>query len=171
LFFRKPNVGENAAFGERGGKFGIGAQRLGRAGFWDFLSVSPRILHPQRYGCDRVTQGFIDGRAAGSAARKVGNDDAIGANTSVNDRNIGGHRNTHSIIFDADFRLRLSIWLGNLNQNERDTMLLDLIDGLSSWLNANQGVVSVLILVTTLFLGWVSGIFTSLRRKPNFALN
>lgn len=36
------------------------------------------------------------------------------------------------------------------------------------WLNENQGVVSVGIFLLTLFLGWVSGIFSTLRSKPQF---
>ncbi|API59457.1 hypothetical protein BSL82_09155 [Tardibacter chloracetimidivorans] len=36
------------------------------------------------------------------------------------------------------------------------------------WINANQGVVSIAIFVITLLLGWVSGIFGALRRKPRF---
>lgn len=39
------------------------------------------------------------------------------------------------------------------------------------WLNENQGVVGVAIFLITLFLGWVSGIFASLRRKPIFRLD
>ena len=37
-------------------------------------------------------------------------------------------------------------------------------------LNQNQGVVSVAIFVLTLFLGWVTGIFEALRRKPKLRL-
>lgn len=36
------------------------------------------------------------------------------------------------------------------------------------WLNDNQGLVSVGIFLLTLFLGWASGIFSALRRKPKF---
>jgi len=36
------------------------------------------------------------------------------------------------------------------------------------WLNDNQGLVSVAIFFVTLFLGWASGIFSALRRKPKF---
>ena len=39
------------------------------------------------------------------------------------------------------------------------------------WLNDNVGVVSVLIFLFSLFLGWVSGIFTSLRRKPKLRID
>lgn len=38
------------------------------------------------------------------------------------------------------------------------------------WLNANQGVVGVAIFVTTLVLGWITGIFDALRRKPRFRM-
>lgn len=40
----------------------------------------------------------------------------------------------------------------------------------TNWLNENQGLVSVGIFVATLFLGWVSGIFSALRRKPKFKI-
>lgn len=36
------------------------------------------------------------------------------------------------------------------------------------WLNENQGVVSLGIFLSALLLGWASGIFSSLRRKPKF---
>lgn len=39
-----------------------------------------------------------------------------------------------------------------------------------SWMNANQGVLSVGIFLSTLLLGWVSGIFSALRRKPKFKI-
>ncbi|MDA3918715.1 MAG: hypothetical protein PF690_17335 [Deltaproteobacteria bacterium] len=39
-----------------------------------------------------------------------------------------------------------------------------------NWLNQNAGFVSVLIFITTLILGWVSGIFKSLMRKPKFKI-
>lgn len=45
-----------------------------------------------------------------------------------------------------------------------------MFDELISWINANQGVVSILIISVTLFLGWVSGVFKSLRRKPKFKI-
>lgn len=37
-------------------------------------------------------------------------------------------------------------------------------------LNDNQGVVGVTIFVATLILGWVSGIFSALRRRPKFKI-
>lgn len=40
----------------------------------------------------------------------------------------------------------------------------------TNWLNENQGLVSVGIFVVTLFLGWASGIFSALRRKPKFKI-
>ncbi len=40
----------------------------------------------------------------------------------------------------------------------------------SKWSNDNQGVVSIGIFVVTMTFGWVSGIFSSLRRKPKFRL-
>ena len=39
------------------------------------------------------------------------------------------------------------------------------------WFNENSGFVSILIFVTTLVLGWVSGIFQALRKKPKFRIN
>lgn len=38
------------------------------------------------------------------------------------------------------------------------------------WLNANQGVLTLLIFVITLILGWTSGVFTALMRKPNIRI-
>ncbi|MBV9549124.1 MAG: hypothetical protein JO256_05555 [Alphaproteobacteria bacterium] len=38
------------------------------------------------------------------------------------------------------------------------------------WMNENEGVLSVGIFITTLLLGWVSGIFAALRRKPKFKI-
>ena len=48
--------------------------------------------------------------------------------------------------------------------------LIDLITKASKWSNDNQGVVSVAVFVVTLALGWATGIFSALRRKPKFAL-
>lgn len=41
----------------------------------------------------------------------------------------------------------------------------------TQWLNDNQGVVAVCIFLLTLFLGWISGIFSALRRKPKFKIS
>lgn len=41
---------------------------------------------------------------------------------------------------------------------------------LAKWLNNNQGVVGFAIFVITLLLGWLSGIFAALRRRPKFRL-
>lgn len=38
------------------------------------------------------------------------------------------------------------------------------------WLNNNQGVVSLTIFIVTLVFGWVSGIFSALRKRPNFKI-
>lgn len=43
-------------------------------------------------------------------------------------------------------------------------------DQLVSLLNANEGVVAVTIFCVTLFMGWSSGIFTALRRKPRLRI-
>jgi len=42
---------------------------------------------------------------------------------------------------------------------------------LTDWLNTNQGVLTLIIFFATLFFGWVSGIFSALRRKPKFILS
>jgi len=39
------------------------------------------------------------------------------------------------------------------------------------WINANQGLISIIIFLVTLLLGWTSGIFTTLRRKPKLKIN
>ncbi|MEZ0149190.1 MAG: hypothetical protein AB9Q19_07700 [Candidatus Reddybacter sp.] len=44
------------------------------------------------------------------------------------------------------------------------------MDFVITWANNNSGFVGVLIFVCTLFIGWVSGIFRSLRRRPIFQL-
>ncbi|UUZ76257.1 hypothetical protein LP414_33985 [Polaromonas sp. P1(28)-13] len=41
----------------------------------------------------------------------------------------------------------------------------------AKWLNDNQGVAGVGVFLLTLFLGWVSGIFSALRRKPKFRMS
>jgi hypothetical protein len=47
---------------------------------------------------------------------------------------------------------------------------IELFSGLLNWLNANEGVISVAIFLISLFLGWISGVFTSLRRKPKLRI-
>ncbi|WP_051953526.1 hypothetical protein [Methylocapsa aurea] len=49
--------------------------------------------------------------------------------------------------------------------------LIDLYSQSSKWSNDNQGVVSITIFAVTLALGWASGIFSALRRKPKFTLS
>ncbi len=39
-----------------------------------------------------------------------------------------------------------------------------------SWLNANQGVLSLAVFTATIMFGWLSGIFASLRRKPKLRI-
>lgn len=51
------------------------------------------------------------------------------------------------------------------------TALIDYYALASKWSNENQGVVSVVIFVVTMGFGWISGIFSSLRRKPKFKLS
>jgi len=45
---------------------------------------------------------------------------------------------------------------------------MDTYTKIADWLNNNTGVLALLIFFTTIFLGWVSGIFAALRRKPRF---
>lgn len=40
----------------------------------------------------------------------------------------------------------------------------------AKWLNDNQGVVGVAIFAVTLALGWITGIFSALRRRPKFRI-
>lgn len=42
------------------------------------------------------------------------------------------------------------------------------INDIIKWSNENSGFVSVILFVVTLFLGWISGIFQSLRKRPKF---
>lgn len=51
------------------------------------------------------------------------------------------------------------------------TALSELFLQASKWSNDNQGVVSIGIFVITMAFGWISGIFSSLRRKPKFRLS
>lgn len=45
-----------------------------------------------------------------------------------------------------------------------------MIHELIKWINDNQGAVTVLVFLATIALGWASGIFQSLRRKPKFKI-
>jgi hypothetical protein len=49
-------------------------------------------------------------------------------------------------------------------------VLKSLSDQLISWLNSNQGLVSVALFLATILFGWVSGIFSALRRRPKFKI-
>lgn len=49
-------------------------------------------------------------------------------------------------------------------------LVVDIAVSSTKWLNENQGLVSVAIFLATLFLGWASGIFSALRRKPKFKI-
>lgn len=42
--------------------------------------------------------------------------------------------------------------------------------GIAGWLNENQGVLGVAIFVVSLAFGWLSGIFSALRRRPKFRI-
>lgn len=48
--------------------------------------------------------------------------------------------------------------------------LIELSSFLTRWSNENQGVLTILIFVVTLFVGWTSGIFGALRHKPKFKI-
>src|SRR4051812_42744653 len=50
-------------------------------------------------------------------------------------------------------------------------VLEDIWTPLAKWLNQDQGVLTLLIFIFTLFLGWVTGIFTAWRRKPKLKLS
>ena len=39
-----------------------------------------------------------------------------------------------------------------------------------NWTNENQGVVSILLFVLALIIGWISGIFQAVRRRPHFEM-
>jgi hypothetical protein len=47
----------------------------------------------------------------------------------------------------------------------------ELIATALDWTNLNQGIVSIAIFAITLLIGWISGIFSALRRKPKFKLD
>jgi hypothetical protein len=49
-------------------------------------------------------------------------------------------------------------------------LLSDFYAEASKWSNENEGVISVAIFAVTVVFGWVSGIFSALRRKPKFKL-
>jgi hypothetical protein len=38
------------------------------------------------------------------------------------------------------------------------------------WSNENAGFLSIILFVVALFLGWISGIFQSLRKRPKFEI-
>ncbi len=48
--------------------------------------------------------------------------------------------------------------------------LIQILKGFKEWANDNPGFLTVIIFSTTLFLGWVTGIFKSLARRPKFKL-
>lgn len=50
-------------------------------------------------------------------------------------------------------------------------LLINFYAQISKWSNENQGVVSLAIFIVTIAFGWVSGIFSALRRKPKFRLS
>lgn len=48
---------------------------------------------------------------------------------------------------------------------------MSIIQQLIEWTNDNQGVVTILLFFTTIFIGWASGIFQALRTKPRFKID
>lgn len=48
--------------------------------------------------------------------------------------------------------------------------MLEIIKDIANWSNENQGVLTIVLFVTTIGLGWISGIFSTLRRKPKFRI-
>jgi hypothetical protein len=48
--------------------------------------------------------------------------------------------------------------------------LSDLYQRGATWSNGNQGVITIAIFAITLVFGWVTGIFSALRRKPKFQI-
>jgi hypothetical protein len=48
--------------------------------------------------------------------------------------------------------------------------MIEIFQQTAKWLNDNQGVISIVLFVLTLMLGWVSGIFQALTRKPKFRI-
>ncbi len=48
--------------------------------------------------------------------------------------------------------------------------LIQIFKNIVEWTNANPGFLTVIIFLITLFLGWVTGIFKSLIRRPKFEL-
>lgn len=48
---------------------------------------------------------------------------------------------------------------------------MDFYSTVSNWLNTNQGVLALLLFCITIFLGWLSGIFRALRKKPKFKIS
>ncbi|WP_374421385.1 hypothetical protein [Chromobacterium sp.] len=41
----------------------------------------------------------------------------------------------------------------------------------AKWSNDNQGVITIIVFLVTLCLGWISGIFSALRHKPKFRID
>ena len=49
-------------------------------------------------------------------------------------------------------------------------LLLTLLGKIFKWCNNNQGALTLIIFVCSIFLGWVSGIFAALRREPKLTI-
>lgn len=48
--------------------------------------------------------------------------------------------------------------------------MTDQLTPLTAWLNSNQGVLGLVLFAATILFGWISGIFSALRRKPRFRI-
>lgn len=47
---------------------------------------------------------------------------------------------------------------------------IDFIEKCVIWMNLNQGLLSLILFLITMIFGWLSGIFSALRRKPKFKI-
>ncbi len=48
--------------------------------------------------------------------------------------------------------------------------LATLFERITNWANGNDGVLSIVLFLLGLFIAWISGIFTALRRRPEFSV-
>lgn len=49
--------------------------------------------------------------------------------------------------------------------------MLEILSEITKWSNDNQGVLGVILFLAAIVFGWISGIFSALRRKPKFRIN
>lgn len=50
-------------------------------------------------------------------------------------------------------------------------IIMDIIKDIINWSNTNSGFLALLIFVISIIIGWVSGIFTHIKRKPKFSID